>query len=111
MPVNEEEIQKISTPNAEITQDDVEEFMIINLRRFGYLNTRKDRAEFTAVINSVLNQPEFKMPLPMDPEDPTKVKPYTEPPTEQMVDEYRRNKNKIETNEGEAMLKKYEEDQ
>ena len=80
--------------------------MIINLRRFGYLNTRKDRAEFTAVINQVLNQPEFQMPLPRDPEDPSKIKPFTDPPTEEMVDEYRKNKNKVETNEDVAMLKK-----
>ena len=34
--------------------------MILNLKRFGYLNTRKDRAEFTAVLNQMLNEPIFK---------------------------------------------------
>lgn len=51
------------------------------------------------------------MPLPVDPEDPSKVKPFTDPPTQEMVNEYRRTKNKVEDNEGTAMLKKYEEDQ
>lgn len=73
--------------------------MIINLRRFGYLNTRKDRAEFTAVINQVLSLPEYKTPLPRDPENPSKIKSFTEPPTDQMVEEYRKNKNKIDDEE------------
>ena len=51
--------------------------MILNLKRFGYLNTRKDRAEFTAVLNQVLNEPIFQS----NKESPGSM-PFTEPPTE-----------------------------
>lgn len=48
--------------------------MLLNLKRFGYLNTRQDRMEFKAIINTVLQQPDFKTKLPKDPQDPNKVK-------------------------------------
>jgi hypothetical protein len=37
-----------------VTQDEVEQVMLLNLKRFGYLNTQQDRLEFKAILNTVL---------------------------------------------------------
>ena len=65
------------TPNIEVTQADVDLVMRLNLKRFGYLNTRQDRMELTAILNTILNQPGFKTQLPRDPLNPDKVKGVT----------------------------------
>lgn len=66
--------------------------MILNLKRFGYLNTRKDRAEFTAVINQVLNEPEFLKPKMQKNGKQT----YTLPPSDIEVKEILKNRDKID---------------
>lgn len=78
--------------------------MILNLKRFGYLNTRKDRAEFTAVLNQVLNEPIFQSSM-----DTSGSGPYTEPPSEQEIKDLLRNKDKVD-DESTAQLKKDAED-
>ena len=60
--------------------------------------------EFKAILNTVLNQPNFKTQLPTDPEDPTKVKGFTEPLTKKEEREILNNADKIDE-PGDAMLK------